>query len=128
MPPAVIDLHAAVAIVVFTIGLIALMQAIAWVRQREPGMLWFSLASLVSTVLLATGLLPLQGAAGPGLFTLLCMYAVRGLFALGLTDCLDDTPRMRGVTVAVLVFPLFAFGAALLAGVGPAGQIGRAHV
>ena len=121
MPPSDADPHAAVAIVVFTIGLIALMQAVAWVRQREPGMLWFSLASLISTVLLATGLLPLQGGAGPGLFTLLSMYAVRGLFALGLTDCLDDTPRMRRLTVAVLVFPLFAFGAALLAGVGPKG-------
>ena len=121
MPPAVADPDSAVAVVVFTIGLIAFMQAVAWVRQRERGMLWFAVASLLSTLLVATGSLSMRGDAGPGLAALLAMYGVRGLFALGVTACLGDTPRMRRLTIAVLLAPLFAFGALLLAGAGRGG-------
>ena len=122
MFPAAADPDSAAAvIVVFTIGLIASMQAVAWLRQREPGMQWFAAASLVTTILVATGRLSTRDGAAPDVATLLAMYGVRGLFALGLTACLDDTPRMRRLTIVVLTVPLFACGALLLAGVDAAG-------
>jgi PAS domain S-box-containing protein len=121
MPPVAADPNSAALVVVFTIGLIALMQAIAWARQREPGMLWFALASLLSTFLVASGALPMQRGTEPAVAALLAMYAVRSLFALGLTDCLGETTRMRRVTVAVLVFPELVFGVVLLSGVAPIG-------
>jgi len=121
MPPAAADPDSAAIVVAFTIGLIAFMQAVAWVRQREPGMLWFAVASLLSTLLVASGSLSMQSAAVPGLAALLTMYGVRGLFALGLTACLGDTLRRRRLTIAVLLAPLFVCGALLLAGVDRGG-------
>ena len=119
--PLAVDPQSASAVVIFTIGLIALMQAIAWLRQREPGMQWFALASILSTLLIGSGRLPIQPGASPGVAALLVMYAVRGLFALGLTGCLDDTPQRRRLVVVVLLIPSFAVAALLLGGAAPVG-------
>ena len=113
------ELQSAHEIVAFTIGLIAFMQAVAWVRHREPGMLWFAIASLLTTVLFVRGSLALPRGVDPSRDALLVMYVVRALFAYGLTDYLVLTPRRRAWLVAALLLPELAFAAVLVVGGAP---------
>ena len=120
------DLHSAHEIVVFTIGLIACMQALAWLRHREPGMAWFAVASLVTTGLVASGSMSLPRGAEPSVVALLLMYLVRALFAYGLSDYLGLSTRARAVVIGVLLLPEAVFALALVLGLAQVSLVAAA--
>ena len=116
MPSLLADPRSASDIVAFSIGLIALTQAGVWYRQREPGMLWFAAGSFLSTCLVVANGAVWQPGVAPGAGELLTMYAVRGLFAFGLTAYFRITRRTRAIAIAALVLPAAVIALAILAG------------
>jgi len=122
MPSIPVDSQSASAILSFSIGLIALMQAGVWYAEREPGLPWFAAASLLSALLVVKSSAASPVSAPPDDATLLAMYAIRCFLALGLTSYLGLAGRTRSLAVAVLILPAVAFALAFLAGV-PSGSL-----
>ena len=122
MPSIPVDLQSARDIVGFSIGLIALMQAGVWYTERERGMAWFVLGSLLATLLVASGTMTRPMDAPPERSAILAMYTIRDLFALGLSVYLGMPARTRLAVVGALILPSLLFAAALLVGV-PAQQL-----
>jgi PAS domain S-box-containing protein len=108
-------------VVAFTLGVIALMQMVVWSREREPGMLWFALAYVLSAVLVV--LYEPAGIAVPGAALLLTAYATRVCLAAGLAKYLGVPARWRRPFVAALTWPAVLVAVAMAAGIVPAGPI-----
>jgi len=116
MPSLLADTQSAGDVVGFTIALIAIIQASAWYLEREPGMPWFAAASLFSAWLVVSDGVTSYPDVKPPVESLLTMYAVRGLYALGLTAYLRLRWRVRLAAIAVLVLPAAAFALAIVGG------------
>ncbi len=119
MPSIPVSLQSASDTIEFALGLIALLQAgVAW-STRERGMLWFSAASTLTTALVIASGAPLRIDLTPDRDSLLAMYLVRDLLALGLTGYLGLSGRERAIAASTLIAPGVLFGVAMLAGFDP---------
>ena len=101
-------------VVAFSIGVIALMQALVWLRAREPGMQWFALGSLLATVLVMLD--AMGGSPLPVMALLLTIYAARACIAIGLLQYLDIAARRRPALIVALTLPAALAALILLAG------------
>ncbi len=119
--PAATQALAGTDIMAFVFGVVALLHALLWRRDREPGMGWFAIG--MACMALLTGAVayhrtdspflqwsPLQGVLALGLMAL----------AAGLVDYLAVPPPLRRLALAATVLPAAAF-AALAATVGLTG-------
>ncbi|NRF71448.1 PAS domain S-box protein [Aquincola sp. S2] len=122
MPSDTLAVHAAqplagTDIVAFTLGMIALMQAVLWWREREPGMLWLAAAFTLNVVLSHFDSALLPTGSGPNKTYLLINYAVHGCYAFGLVSFLGVAAAWRPRVLALCLAPLAGAGAAVLAGI-----------
>jgi PAS domain S-box-containing protein len=106
-------------VVAFSIGMIALMQAIVWLREREPGMQWFAFGSLLGALLVGLDLA--LGSSTPMAIVLPTIYAARACIAVGLVQYLDIEARRRHALVATLLLPATLAALAIMSGLLTAG-------
>jgi PAS domain S-box-containing protein len=104
-------------IVAFTLGVIAVMQFIVWLRDREPGLLWLAAAFSLDVVLAAfdDALRPIG--RSPQRAYLLINLVVHCCYSFGLVYYLGVARRWQPWAIGALTAPVLLAAFAVLAGV-----------